>query len=104
MKRRVLAGQVVLNQLSQIAVEALVGDLLPGGKIQARLIEATAEALSILCDEPGHEAACHHGTDEEEPVKESADERHNPSRVVANAWSLPVREVATKRHRGATSR
>ena len=48
MKGRILARQVILDQLGQIPVEILVRDLLPEGEIEPRLIEPSAGAVTSL--------------------------------------------------------
>src|SRR2546430_6771081 len=53
-ERRVLAVQVILNQLADIALIELVGDSLPGLEIESGLIEPTPQALAVLRDETRH--------------------------------------------------
>lgn len=73
-ERRIPAGEVVLDQLAQITVVVLVRDLLPRRKVEARLIEAAAQPLAILRDEPRDEAARDDGTYQQEPIDETPDE------------------------------
>lgn len=53
-ERRIAACEVILDEACEVTVKELVGKLLPGREIEPRLIEATAEALSILSEKAGH--------------------------------------------------
>ena len=73
MEGGILAREVVLDELAQIAVEPLVGDLLPGLQVQPRLVEHAAQTLPVLRDEARHEAAGDYRADEEHTINESTD-------------------------------
>jgi hypothetical protein len=55
--RRIAVAQVILNQLIEAALIELVSDLLPWFEVKSGLIQAPTEALAILCDIPGDQAA-----------------------------------------------
>ncbi len=71
MKTRIRVVEVVLDELAEVTLVELVGQLLPRRKIEARLIEAAAEALAVLGDEAGHQAAGHHGADEKNAIEQT---------------------------------
>lgn len=74
MESRILAGDVILDEPGQIAVEILVCDPLPGREIQPGLVEHASQTLPVLRDEARHQAARHHGADEQQAINESTDE------------------------------
>ena len=76
MKSRVATRQVILNEQREIAVKILVSDLLPGGEIEPRLVESTAEPLDVLRDEARHEAACDDGGEQQQPIDQATYEPH----------------------------
>lgn len=88
MERRVLAGEMILDEPAQVPVEGLVRDLLPGGEVEARLIQPPAEPLAVLSDEARDEPARDDRTDEQEPIKETTNERHDFFRA-RDSGSLP---------------
>jgi hypothetical protein len=74
-KRRIGAAQVILDQLVDVAVIELIGEPLPRLKIEPRLIEMTAEALSVLRDEARDETTGHHRGDQQQSVEQTAQNR-----------------------------
>src|SRR5213082_3592694 len=75
-ERRVLAVQVILNQLADIALIELIGDSLPGLEIESGLIEATPQALAVLRDETRHQTAGHRRGHQKQSIEQSAQEQH----------------------------
>ena len=76
-ERRVLAVQVILNQLADIALIELIGDSLPGLEIESGLIEATPQALAVLRDETRHQTAGHRRGHQKQSIEQSAQEQHH---------------------------
>jgi hypothetical protein len=77
MEGRIRAVQVILDQLLQITVMILIGELLPRFKIEARLVEATAETLAVLGDEAGHKPAGHDRADQKQPIQKPTQDCHH---------------------------
>jgi hypothetical protein len=71
-KRRIFAGQVILDQLVEIALVELVGDSLPGFEIESGLIESTSQALAVLRDEAWHQTPGYDGARYQQPIEQSA--------------------------------
>ena len=65
-----------MNQLVDVAVIELVGELLPRLEVEFRLVEAAAEPLAILRNEAGDETSAHCGGYQHYPVEQSSDDRH----------------------------
>jgi hypothetical protein len=70
-KRRVFAAQVILNQLPDIALIELVGDSLPGFKIESGLIKSTPQPLAVLRDETWQQTAGHDGGHQKQSIEQS---------------------------------
>ncbi|HKC15127.1 MAG TPA: hypothetical protein VKC11_00345 [Steroidobacteraceae bacterium] len=75
-KGGVRTGDVILNELHQIAVKILIGDLLPGSEIESRLVESTPEALGVLRDKARHEAAGDDSREQQQAVEQAAYKKH----------------------------
>jgi hypothetical protein len=54
----------------------LIGDFLPRFKIEAGLIETTAQPLAILRDESRHQTAGNDGAHQKQSVEQAAHEKH----------------------------
>ena len=75
-KLRIVAVEVVLDQLAEIAVIVLIGELLPWREVEPRLIEATAQPLAVLHDEARHETAGHHGACQQQSIEQTTQQQH----------------------------
>jgi hypothetical protein len=68
---------VVLNQLAEVTLVELISEVLPGCKIEARLVESPAKALPILRDEAGDETPGHHRAHEQHPIEQATQQEHD---------------------------
>jgi hypothetical protein len=75
-KCRIGAGKVMLNKLFKAAMMELIGDSLEWRKILNNLIKPTANALTILCNEAGNAARSNDAYNQNNTIKNSAQEIH----------------------------
>jgi len=75
-KGGIATRQVILDELSETAMMELVGKVLPGREIGKRLVEPATEALPVLRDESGYQAADDGARHEQKSVEQFAYEAH----------------------------
>lgn len=88
MEGRVATREVIPDQFGQTSVVLLVGELLPGRKIERGLIESAAQALAILGDESRYQTAGDDGGNQQDSIEESAQKCHGAGRAPGEVRTL----------------
>ena len=71
MNDRIAAGEVVLDEFVEMAVEHLLRHASPGLEVEFRLIQPAAEPLTVLGNESGHQPADDDGGYQDQSIQQA---------------------------------